>query len=112
MIVVPIKFKETLLGVLQLINRQNGGSFTDQEYEHSVDIAKVMGQKFRYDLKTTLGPYDLLIQDEKVTLEQIEEYEEKATADNLTVSHLLAKEGGVPLKISAHRWNSITRFHL
>ena len=98
MIVVPIKFKETLLGVLQLINRQNGGSFTDQEYDHAVDIAKVMGQKFRYDLKTTLGPYDLLIQDEKITLEQIEEYEEKATADNLTVSYLLAREGGISVE--------------
>lgn len=98
MIVVPIKFKETLLGVLQVINRVGGGGFTDEEFEHAKEIANVMGQKFRYDLKTTLGPYDLLIQNKKISLEQIEQFEEKAATANTTVTYLLAKEGGVSVE--------------
>ena len=95
MIVVPIKFKETLLGVLQIINRISGGAFNDQDLQHAEDIAKAMGQKFRYDLKTTLGPYDLLIQNDKITVEKLEEFEERAMTERTTVTQLLGKETGL-----------------
>ncbi len=98
MIVVPIKFKDTLLGVMQVINRRDGGAFLDAEYDHATEIAKVMGQKFRYDLKTTLGPYDLLIQNGKITLEELEELEEKAAENNMSVTQLLVKEAGIPVE--------------
>ncbi len=98
MIVVPIKFKDTLLGVMQVINRRDGGAFTDIEYEHALEIAKVMGQKFRYDLKTTLGPYDLLIQNGKIGLEKLEEYEERSAAENTSVTQLLVKDAGLPVE--------------
>ena len=95
MIVVPIKFKDTLLGVLQIMNRISGGPFTDQDLNHAVEIANVMGQKFRYDLRTTFGPFDLLIQNKRITLEQLEEYESRAREDRTSVTQLLIKEGGL-----------------
>ena len=95
MIVVPIKFKDTLLGVLQILNRVSGGAFTDQDLEHAKEIATVMGQKFRYDLRTTFGPFDLLIQNNKITLEKLEDYELRANENRTTVTQMLIKEGGL-----------------
>ena len=97
MIVVPVKFKDTLLGVLQVMNRVSGGPFTDQDLEHANEVAKVMGQKFRYDLRTTFGPFDLLIQNKKITLEQLEEYETRAREERTTVTQLLIKEGNISI---------------
>ena len=95
MIVAPIKFKETLLGVLQVMNRVSGGPFTDQDLGHANEVAKVMGEKFRYDLRTTFGPFDLLIQNKKITLEQLEEFEVRARDERTTVTQLLVKEGNI-----------------
>ena len=97
MIVVPIKFKDTLLGVLQIMNRVSGGAFTDQDLDHAQEIAQAMGQKFRYDLKTTFGPFDLLIQNQKVTLEKLEEFEAKANAQRTTVTRVLIKEAEISI---------------
>ena len=108
MIVVPIKFKETLLGVLQIMNRISGGAFTDQDLEHAKEIANVMGQKFRYDLRTTFGPFDLLIQNNRITLEKLEEFELRAREERTTVTELLIKEGGLTVdEVGA----SLEQFH-
>ncbi len=98
MIVVPIKFKDTLLGVLQIINRKDGGAFTDEDYEHALEISRMMGEKFRYDLNTTLGPFDLLIQNGKITLEELESFEERAKTENLTVTQCLVKQKGLSVE--------------
>jgi len=39
----PVKFKNTLLGVIQLINKQDSGDFSDQEVQHLRDLAETLG---------------------------------------------------------------------
>ena len=58
-IAVPIKAHEVLLGVLQLINHQGGGSFTDKELECAIELSKVMGQRFPLRLPGHPGPLPL-----------------------------------------------------
>jgi type II secretory ATPase GspE/PulE/Tfp pilus assembly ATPase PilB-like protein len=92
MIVVPVKFKDTLLGVLQIINRQGGGEFMEHDLDRVLEVADVLSQKFRYDLKTTVGPYDYLLQTKKISLDTLEELEEMSAAENKTVTQLLVTE--------------------
>jgi len=92
MIVVPIKFKETLLGVLQIINRVDGGAFTDLDLKVALELAQVIGLKFQYDFQATQGPYDYLIHRKLLTAERLEEIKKKAAADRVSVPQLLIAE--------------------
>ncbi len=98
MVVVPIKFKDTLLGVLQVINKNGGGVFTEDDQGHANEIAKLIGQKFRFDLKTTLSPFDYLIKKGKITLEQLEDLDDRATTDEISITLLMSEELGIPLE--------------
>ncbi|MBP8646253.1 MAG: GspE/PulE family protein [Syntrophobacteraceae bacterium] len=95
MIVLPIKFGDVLLGVLQIMNRI-GGPFTDQDLIHAREIARVIGQKFRYDLGGTKGPFDYLIQTKRLTFEKLEEYKRRAATQKTTVTQLLMTEARIP----------------
>jgi type II secretory ATPase GspE/PulE/Tfp pilus assembly ATPase PilB-like protein len=92
MVVVPIKFKETLLGVLQIINRLDGTPFTDQELKIAHELAQVIGQKFQYDFQATQGPFDHLIHCRVLTPEKLEELKVKSAADRVSVPSLLMSE--------------------
>lgn len=92
MVVVPIKFKETLLGVLQVINRIGGGSFTEQDVIHALAIGKVVASKFRYELKSTTGPFDYLVESGRVTYEELEECESKAADRGIPVTIIMKRD--------------------
>ncbi len=98
MVVVPIKFKDTLLGVLQVINKNGVGGFTEDDKGHVDEIANLIGQKFRFDLKTTLSPFDYLIKKGKISLEQLETLDDKATTDETSITLLMTEELGIPLE--------------
>jgi type II secretory ATPase GspE/PulE/Tfp pilus assembly ATPase PilB-like protein len=98
MIVVPIKFKDTLLGVLQIINRVGGGPFADQDVIHALAIAQMIADKFRNELKTTTGPYEYLIQLGRLSLDQFEAYENQAEAEGKSLVKLLIKKAKVPME--------------
>ncbi len=91
MLVVPIKFGEVLLGVLQIINRI-GGSFSEQDLGDALQVAQMIGQKFRYDLNGTNAPFDLLIQKKRVTHEKLEECKATAEKQKVSVAHVLMTE--------------------
>ena len=78
MVVVPIKFKETLLGVLQIINRLDSTPFTDQELKIAHELAQVIGQKFQYDFQATQGPYEYLLHCKLLTSDKLEELKKKS----------------------------------
>ncbi len=92
MVVVPIKFKETMLGVFQVLNRRDGGHFTDSDVKNVMRVAHVLGQKFRYELQSTQGPYDWLVLQRQITKEQLDSLEERARKENAHISHLLMRE--------------------
>jgi hypothetical protein len=95
MLAVPIKYGETLLGVMQVINRRDGGPFTQEHLEAAGEIARALGQKFRRDLKTTVGPYDALMRAGKLSIDDLEEMEAKSAIDNIPVTVLLDQELGI-----------------
>ncbi|MCP4716151.1 MAG: GspE/PulE family protein [Deltaproteobacteria bacterium] len=92
MVVVPIKLKNTMLGVYQVINRRDGGVFSDMDMKIALELARVIGQKFQYDLQATQGPYDYLLHRKKVTKEQLQELKEKAAKENVSIPSLLVSE--------------------
>ena len=95
MIVVPVKFKETLLGVIQVINRQAGGPFSDDDVIKALAVGQVVAERFRHEMKSTAGPYEHLIKTNMVTFEQLEELEEFAAAESKSLVKLLQKECGI-----------------
>jgi type II secretory ATPase GspE/PulE/Tfp pilus assembly ATPase PilB-like protein len=92
MITVPIKFNDTLLGVMQIMNQISGEAFTSYDLDCAAQIATAIAESFRYELKTTVGPYDYLIQSKKLTLEKLEELEIIAESEGSTVERLLTTE--------------------
>jgi type II secretory ATPase GspE/PulE/Tfp pilus assembly ATPase PilB-like protein/putative methionine-R-sulfoxide reductase with GAF domain len=91
MIVIPIKFGEIMLGVLQIINRI-GGVFSEEDLAHAREVARVIGQKFRYDLNSTNGPFDYLIQKRRISPGQLAECKKHASAHKTTVTNMLITE--------------------
>jgi len=57
---VPILNAGVLMGVIQIINKQNG-SFDDNDLARANDLALVLGAKFRYELGGTNNPFDSLL---------------------------------------------------
>ena len=47
MLAVPIKYGETMLGVMKVINRQDGGSFTEKDLDIAAEIARGLGKGMR-----------------------------------------------------------------
>ena len=61
MLVVPIAHKDTLLGVMQVINHIGIESFSAEDISHAESVADLIAQRFRYEFKATVGPYDYLL---------------------------------------------------
>ncbi|GAB6040862.1 GspE/PulE family protein [Endothiovibrio diazotrophicus] len=95
MVVVPIKHKDVMLGVLQVLNRVGGGSFTDIDLRNALKMGAIIGQKFRYDFQGTNGPYDHLILKKKLTQEELNGYIQRAPKERTNVAHLLITEGHI-----------------
>lgn len=62
MLVLPILYNDVLLGVLQIINRQDGQLFSDTDLKRGQQFAELLGQKFRYDFGCTEGPFDYILE--------------------------------------------------
>ncbi|MCB0319662.1 MAG: Flp pilus assembly complex ATPase component TadA [Bdellovibrionales bacterium] len=92
---VPIKSGDVLLGVLQLVNRVGGDFFVKEDLDHAQDIAKIIGEKFRYELRGTTGPFDYLVSTKRITRKKIEELEARAERDRVPVVQLLMSEDGI-----------------
>lgn len=89
MVVVPIVFNEKLYGILQVINNVEGGPFHDDTYYKATQLADCIAENFRYELRTSSGPYDLLVQSGRITMEQLDNAEERAKTDKVPISHAL-----------------------
>ncbi len=92
---VPIKAGDVLLGVLQVLNKKTGSCFSKEDLKHAWAIAKILAQKFRYELKGTKGPYDYLVQTKKVKPEKLKELLERAVKEDTSIINLLVSDAGV-----------------
>ncbi len=92
MLVVPVCAGDTMLGVLQLINKRDEQPFADQDLDLAMQLASVLAQKLCFDRATTQGPYEYLIQEERITAEQLAEVQEMSEEQGLSVAYLLRRE--------------------
>ena len=91
MIVTPIKFRETPLGVMQIINHING-PFTDYEMRVAAELAQVIGQKFQYDFQATQSPFDYLLHRRLITADRLEELKNRSVKEKISLPQLLITE--------------------
>ncbi len=94
MIVVPIK-DEILLGVLQLINFEGDREFTKADMRHALMMAQMLAKQFRAELQSTQGPYDYLVQINKISSKDLDEIQSKAALYGGTVSKVLMEDYGI-----------------
>jgi len=92
MLTVPIKTGDTLLGVLQIINRSGEGVFTDADLKHAQDLSSVIGHKFQFDLKATESPFEYLLLRGKITQEELDEITKTAAKKKKSVAFTLHAE--------------------
>lgn len=98
MVVVPIKCENILLGVMQVLNKANGGAFVENDAKRALHLAQIIGKKFRDDLKGTDTPYEYLTQTFKIASGLLQELLDRARKQNLSATKLLVQEGGVARK--------------
>lgn len=92
MITVPIKKHGVFLGVLQALNKQGPGTFTNIHAKRALMLAEVIGEKFSKDLNATQSPYDYLIQHNYLTIEQLHDFETRAALSKVHISQLILNE--------------------
>jgi type II secretory ATPase GspE/PulE/Tfp pilus assembly ATPase PilB-like protein/putative methionine-R-sulfoxide reductase with GAF domain len=99
MVVVPIVNGEVLLGVLQILNRTDGGAFNQSDLSRAEEIARIIGQKYRYDFRGTRGPFDHLVTRGHISRERLEELQDKGRRENAKTVQLLLEEAGLPPEV-------------
>jgi type II secretory ATPase GspE/PulE/Tfp pilus assembly ATPase PilB-like protein len=92
-IVIPIRYREVLLGVFQVINKTGGGSFTKQDFYRAELIARHIAQKFRHELQAAQAPFEYLLHRGIISAELLQEYEEQARKQNAHVRDIIMKNG-------------------
>lgn len=88
MIVVPIK-DEVLLGVLQLIRLRDDPAFTREDLKNAMRIAQMLARQFRSEFQSTQGPYDYLVQQKRISSNELEEVQKSATLYGGSVTRML-----------------------
>lgn len=93
-IVVPIK-DGILLGVLQLINFEGDREFTKLDLKHAMMVAQVLAKQFRSELQSTQGPYDYLVQANKISSKDLDEVQRKVGLYGGTIPKMLMEDFGI-----------------
>ena len=90
-IVVPIK-DEILLGVMQLINFEGDRDFTKTDLKHAMMVSQMLAKQFRTSLQSTQGPFDYLVQKNKISSVELEDVQNKVGLYGGSVTRSLMEE--------------------
>jgi len=91
MITVPIK-DEILLGVIQLINFEGDRDFTKIDLKHAMMVSQMLAKQFRASLQSTQGPFDYLVQKNKISSVDLDELQNKISLYGGSVTRMLMEE--------------------
>jgi len=69
---IPVMNAGVMMGVMQIINK-TGGGFDQHDLDMGMQIAEMLGDKFRYELGGTKNPFDYLVLRGLVTEDVIED---------------------------------------
>lgn len=83
-VVVPIK-NEILMGVVQLINQKSDREFTRSDIKRATMLAQMLARIFREDFQSTLGPYDYLVQQGKITSFDLEKIQKESAGSKRAI---------------------------
>lgn len=92
---VPLMYKGVLLGVMQLINK-NEGAFDSDDLASALEVADLFGSAFKYELGGVSRPFDYLIHTGAVEAKLFEHVTKEANV--LHISHNLTTEYKIPEK--------------
>ncbi|PCJ27955.1 MAG: general secretion pathway protein GspE [SAR86 cluster bacterium] len=91
MIIVPIK-DEILLGVMQLINFEGDRDFNKTDLKHAMMVSQMLAKQFRSSLQSTQGPFDYLVQKNKITAVEMAELQNSVSLYGGSVTRSLMEE--------------------
>ncbi len=94
MIVVRIQ-DGILLGVLQLINFEGDREFSKTDLKHAMMVSQMLAKQFRAELQSTQGPYDYLVQKNKLSSKDLDEVQRKVALYGGSVSKFLLADYGI-----------------
>ena len=110
MMVIPIKHNNVLLGVMQVLNRRGGNCFDDADMAKAMRFSMLLGQKFRYELGGTKGPFDHLVQTGRISEKELKDFSSRAAKEKTSVVELLLHEAnlsGIEVGTSLERFYQI-----
>ncbi|MCH2174985.1 MAG: Flp pilus assembly complex ATPase component TadA [Lentisphaeria bacterium] len=99
MVCVPIEYNETVLGAIQFINRKTASeAFSDQDVIHAIAVSQLISNKFRHDMRSGGGPFDLLVKTGKLPPEKLDELQLEANERGIPVTILLKRRLKIPIE--------------
>lgn len=110
-LVVPVIFKKFLLGAIQLINRKDGGSFTNIDEQSVTELAKILGIALynqRRMAKARPSKFDHIMENHILTQKELDKAiadarERKTPIENVLISELKVSKQDV--------LNSLSKFY-
>ncbi len=96
---VPIRFKNTLLGVIQLINKTDGSDFSFEEEKRAFDLAETLGIAFHNQYKASRklsSRHDLLLRRGLLSEKDLEKAQVQARQRKRELDTVLVDEFKVP----------------
>ncbi|MGM0787803.1 MAG: GAF domain-containing protein, partial [Thermodesulfobacteriota bacterium] len=100
-LVAPIVFKSFMLGVIQLINRREGGRFTEQDEENISELAKIMGIALYNQKKMAASrknKFDYLLENHIMTRKELENAVAEAREKKVSIESYLIENLKIPKK--------------
>ncbi|WP_296052020.1 GspE/PulE family protein [uncultured Alteromonas sp.] len=102
---VPILNAGVIMGVFQIINKNNG-PFTNRDMELAQQLNDILGTKFRYELGGTQNPFDLLLHENLINEKALTELQETSGDIRQMVQRLMSEyrinEGKLGTSLSIH----------
>lgn len=94
---VPITEQNVLLGVIQLINAKTAAAFSQEDCDKAMQLAQLLGQKFRYELGATRGPFDYLQHRNLISASQLQQLNQPpkdfaTQVSKITTDYRISKE--------------------
>jgi len=102
---VPILNAGVIMGVFQIINKNNG-PFTNRDMELAQQLNDILGTKFRFELGGTQNPFDLLLHENLLSEKALTELQETSSDIRQMVQRLMSEyrinEGKLGTSLSIH----------
>jgi len=94
---IPLKPTAVTLGVLQLFNKKDHGSFSKADFTSAKRIGDAIGKKFQVAMHATDGLFEHLVESKLISIPELEKLEKKAKKEKVSVGSLLMKSDNIEI---------------